>query len=172
MDRTAFSKLAPADAVAALRSFPRRFRAPLRNAERNDPDPEELADTVAPSGRSPREVVIDTARSLALLGHAVDQTLTHDEPTLHPAVLDRSRREWPAETASTVAEEIDLLEEEAGSFADVVERAPANAWGRTAKVADDGSTTAHELLTEAMATVSGNLRDFEADLAALRTRSR
>jgi hypothetical protein len=116
--------------------------------------------------------VIDTARSLALLGHAVDQTLLHDEPTLHPAVVDRTRREWPATTADTIGEEIDLLEEEADSFARVVERAPTNAWERTAKVADGETTTALALLQEAMATASGNLRSFEADLTALRNRSR
>ncbi len=143
------SGLSPSDAVAALRSFPRRFRAVLAVDGGDDRGVDEAVRHVDAAGRD-----------LAVLADAVGRALVEDRPTLHPAVLDPGGRAYPdVEVPAEAA--LDLVSLEADRLADRAERTPAADWGRPAAVPGRGDTTAVDLLREAVRTVAAHLSDAE-----------
>lgn len=167
MDADYLSRLTPSDAAAALRSYPRRFRELLVPLEA-DAEVEELAHRLGPDGRSAIGIVSDTTRTWVLLHEAVRRITIADAPVLHPAVADPTRREWEAPTPPTVADALALLADTATSFADDVDRTPLSAWGRTGRIAGGGTTTALELLKEAVRVGHDGLVATERTLAAVR----
>jgi hypothetical protein len=161
------SRLSPLDSVAALRSYPRRFRALLTSL-----DEDERADDVVhrsgPDGRSAVDHADHVARSIAILGEALRRVLVHDEPTLLPAVADDAAREWQmASQPSSVDAALDFLDVECNAMADSIERTPADAWTRTGTVAGSGQTmSALEIVREAVRTGSDHLRAAERAIEA------
>ena len=145
------SHLTPQDAVAALRSFPRRFAALL---EVGDDEDESVLGPVI-------EHVDQAGRDLAVLGAAVDAALVHDDAVVHAAVLDKGARTYPDVAEVDAEAAIDLLRLEADSLAARAEHVGADQWGRTAKVAGDGELSALDLLREAVSTTSAHLRAAE-----------
>ncbi|MEY2453485.1 MAG: hypothetical protein QOD92_3059 [Acidimicrobiaceae bacterium] len=144
------SRLAPDDAVAALRSYPRRFRELLTSVEPDDLPQEavEHADHVA--------------RSVALLGEALRQVLVQDEPTLIPAVADDSARQWAFDGSSSVDDVLAFLSMECNALADAIRDVPSAAWTRTGIVAGSGhKMTALDIVREAVRTGSDRLRAAE-----------
>lgn len=144
------SRLGPDDAVAALRSYPRRFRDAFDSVdEENLPaDAVDHADHVA--------------RSFALVGEGLRQVLVHDEPTLVPAVADDAAREWAHTGTSSTEDVLAFLQMEANGLADVVDDVPPSAWTRRGIVAGSGqSMTALDLVREAVRTGSDHLRAAE-----------
>lgn len=144
------SRLSPEDVVAALRSYPRRFRELFASVEEQDLPAEavEHADHVA--------------RSLALLGEALRQVLVQDDPALMPAVADDSTREWAHAGASSVEDVLAFLTMEANALADAVADISSNAWTRRGTVAGSGtSMSALDLAREAVRTGSDHLRAAE-----------
>ena len=87
------SRLSPGDAVAALRSYPRRFRGLLTSLD-EDERSDDLVHRAGPDGLSAVDHADHAARSMAILGEALRQVLVQDEPTLLPAVADDSARAW------------------------------------------------------------------------------
>jgi hypothetical protein len=145
------SGLAPEDAIAALRSFPRRFAALLELDEGDDPGV--LRPVVEQLDRA--------GRDLAVLGAAVEAALVQDDPVLHPAVLDESAREYPDVAEVDAESALDLLRVEGDTLADRAAHVSAAAWGRKAKVAGDGEVTALDVLREAVRTTANHLRAAE-----------
>jgi len=145
------SHLTVQDAVAALRSFPRRFGAVL-----------ELEPGEDPAVLEPVVEHVDRAgRDLAVLAAAVDTALVHDHPVLHPAVADESARTYPDIAEVEIEAALDLLRLEAEALASRVEHVGADTWGRKAKVARDGTTTPLDVLREAVRTTAAHLRAAE-----------
>jgi hypothetical protein len=142
-------ELSPQDAVAALRSFPRRFAAAL---DVTDGDERGLDAAVAETDRA--------GRTLAVLADAVARTLTEDRPTLHPAVGDASARVFPDVDVPAEAA-LDLLTLEAQSLGDRAEHVAAADWGRAAVVPGAEETTAVGLLREAVRVVAAHLHTAE-----------
>ena len=87
----AHDDLAGRDAAVALRSLPRRFREILAV---EDEDPAELASRPGPDGRSVLDHLTRANRTVALLHGAARQAVMGKDPAVHPAVTDRSAREW------------------------------------------------------------------------------
>jgi hypothetical protein len=144
------SRLAPDDAVAALRSYPRRFREVLTSV-----DPQDLPDEAI-------EHADHVARSLALLGEALRQVLVQDQPTLLPAVGDDSARQWSFDGSSSVDDVLAFLTMEANALADTVADVPADAWSRTGTVAASGQAmSALDIVRDAVRTGSDHLRAAE-----------
>ena len=147
------SRLSPEDAVAALRSYPRRFRELLTSADEEDVPAEavEHADHVA--------------RTFALVGEALRQVLVQDDPTLVPAVADDSAREWAHAGASSIEDVLTFLTMEANALADAVADVASNAWTRRGRVAGSGqSLSALDIARDAVRTGSDHLRAAEAAL--------
>jgi predicted component of type VI protein secretion system len=144
------SRLAPDDAVAALRSYPRRFRALLTSVEPQDLPQEavEHADHVA--------------RSVALLGEALRQVLIEDEPTLLPAVADDAARQWAFDGSSVPEDVLAFLTMECNALADVIANVPTDAWTRVGVVAGSGQKmSALDIVREAVRTGADYLRATE-----------
>ena len=149
------SRLAPDDAVAALRSYPRRFREALTSVEPQDLPQEavELADHVA--------------RSVALLGEALRQVLVQDHPSLLPAVADDSAREWAFDGASSVDDVLAFLAMECNALADAIVEVASDAWTRTGTIAGSGrSMSALDIVREAVRTGAERLRAAERSISS------
>ena len=149
------SRLSPEDIVAALRSYPRRFRELLTSVEPHDVPAEAI------------EHADHVARSLALLGEAMRQVLVQDEPTLMPAVADDAQREWAHAGATSIDDALAFLDMEAHALADAVADVPSAAWTRQGKVAGSGqSLSALDLAREAVRTGADHLRAAERLLSS------
>jgi hypothetical protein len=144
------SRLAPDDAVAALRSYPRRFREALTSV-----DPQDL----------PHEAVEHAdhvARSMAVLGEALRQLLVQDHPTLLPAVADDAARQWAFDGSTSVDDVLAFLTMECNALADAIADVPASAWNRTGVVAGSGQEmSALDIVREAVRTGAEHLRAAE-----------
>ena len=144
------SRLAPDDAVAALRSYPRRFREVLTSV-----DPQDL----------PQEAIEHAdhvARSLALLGEALRQVVVQDEPTLMPAIVDDAAREWAFDGSSSVDDVLAFLTMECNALADAIGAVPSDAWTRAGVVAGSSQkVTALDIVREAVRTGADHLRAAE-----------
>lgn len=158
------SETSPADAIVAMRSWPRRYRTELLPGD--DPVVETRAVTIGPRGVSATDLAADTVRSLTLLERALHEVLVADEPVLHPAIADRAARHWEAAVAESPQSVLAQLDDRAESFAAAIERTDASEWNR-AGVCAGRRVTALELVSEAVDTAASNLRKMTALLASL-----
>jgi hypothetical protein len=163
--RSRLPSLSPADGVVTLRSLPRRYREAFAGAKRRA-----RAEVVGADGVSPLDLLDDTVGSLSVLERALDQIDTSDEPVLHPGVVDPAERDFAG--AGSVDAGLDQLDAVANSFADRVAAVAADAWTRTGTIAGRGASnggpqtvTALEVLQEAAATATDNLRAADRLLA-------
>jgi hypothetical protein len=144
------SRLAPEDAVAALRSYPRRFRDVLTSVEPNDLPAEAL------------EHADHVARSVALLGEALRQVIVQDQPALLPAVADDAAREWAFDGSTSVDDVLAFLTMECNALGQFVADVPADVWTRTGTVAGAGRVmSALDIAREAVRTGADHLRAAE-----------
>ena len=147
------SRLAPEDAVAALRSYPRRFREVLTSVDPNDLPAEA------------REHADHVARSVALLGEALRQVLLQDDPALLPAVADDSARLWAFDGSSSVDDVVAFITMECNAMADLVAETPSDVWTRAGPIAGSGQEmTALDIVREAVRTGADHLRAAERAL--------
>jgi hypothetical protein len=161
------SRLAPSDCAAALRSFPRRFRAAVTSLD-EDERPDDLAHRVGPDGRSAFDHVDHAARSIALIGGALREVLTRPEPVLPAAVIDDGAREWAVAGDGSLEAALDFLTVECLALADLIDETHGDAWSRKATVAGDGTVTAIDLAREAVKTGAEHLRAAERAMQAAR----
>jgi len=162
------SHLSPQDAVVAFRSYPRRFASELEGFVGDD-NPDEVAARIGPDGVSANQVVSDVSRTWAVLGGALDQVLRRDDAVLHPAITDRSQRQWDTPPPELVVDGIDVLRHEADALAAQVEGVHnAGDWSRSAAVAGGGTVTALDLVKDAVATGADGLARVRSTLAAVR----
>jgi hypothetical protein len=161
---------APSDAVVALRSLERRFGAVFAGRG-DDESPDDLAHRIGSQGRSALDHVVAAARTIALLGRALDQILVSESAVLHPGVADPSERDWPDGAAGTVEERLEDLAREARSLADRAARAHGADWDRRGQVAgQDASISAAAILWDAVDTALGHLKSAQEILAEVRGR--
>jgi hypothetical protein len=161
------TNLSPNDAVAALRSYPRRFRSALAPVA-EDEGLEDLAQQVGPDGQSAVELTADLVRTWTVLREALRQIQVADTPVVHAAVIDASQRHWEAPVSESVAGVLELLDDKATALADDVAAVPSHQWGRSAEVAGGGTVTALEVAREAVGAGHDQLVAVERTLAALR----
>ena len=157
--------IAPGDAVVALRSFPRRYRALVLPVA--DPVVEARAQQVGPGGVSAVELVADTVRTWLIQREALRQTQVHDFPLFHPAVLHADERHWHTPVVESAESALEQLEDLAGEFAADVEAIRGDAWFRSGTIAGGATVTALQLLEAAVSVGADNLRQIERTLAAI-----
>jgi hypothetical protein len=147
-----YSSVSPADAAVTLRSLPRRYRGALQPLD--DDHVEEWAQRVGPTGTSALDHLAQAARGITLLHQALRQTLNASSPpTVPPAVLDESARDFDTSHGSSVDTELDLLADEAEAMATTIADAPGSAWTKAATVAGGGGeVTALQIAQEAVRT--------------------
>jgi hypothetical protein len=159
------SRLAPADAAAALRSFDRRFRAAARPVD--DPAVEEWAEVPGPDGHSALDHVAAAGRTLTLLNQALGLILTREDPYLQEAVVDGDARVWSVAPAE-LAVELDALGDVAAGLADRVDRTPGEDWTRTGRVPGPVTVDALAVLREAVRAGVAHLEAAERAMTAAR----
>ena len=167
MEDLDLSRLSPAEAAAALRSYPRRLRGLLSSLDA-DEDPEELAQRFGPDGRSVLGIVSDTTRTWVLLHDAMRRIAISERPVLHPAVIDPTQRDWDAPAPASLSDALEVLADTAAAFADDVDRTPATAWTRIGEIAGRGTTTALDVLKDAVRVGHDALADASRTLESIR----
>jgi hypothetical protein len=160
------SALSPADAIVALRSFPRRYReATALQPGDND---RRLYHTPGLVGRSVMDLAVETVRTISLIQRALDDVLTTEKPALHTAVLTRRLRDFDTVAHGDIPDVLAELDDVAPAFADRVGRVPTDDWVRTGTPVGATPVTALALLQEAVSTAADNLRDIEVTMRQLR----
>lgn len=161
------SRLSGPDAVVALRSYPRRFRAAALPIE-GDPVVEQWAGRIGPAGTSALDTIVATTNSWVLLGRALHQVLVQDQPVLHAAVVDPAERVWDLPPGLGVVDALDHLAEQADELADAVERIHPPDLERTGSIAGGGTITAFDLVADAVRVGAEGLTLVEQTIAAVR----
>ena len=161
--------LRPADAAAALRSFPRRFRAvfvpPDGDDERTDPD--EVGRRVGPDGSSAADHLVAAYGIVALLDRALEQVLGDDDASLHPAFADLGTATWD-DDHTPVPSLLDQFEAGANRAADRVDSVDAEDWTSTGRIADQGGTVEALTITQdAVDAVAAHLRAGQRTIDAV-----
>lgn len=163
------SSLGPADAVVALRSFPRRYHDALRPID-DDEHVDELATRAGPDGRSALDLVVDTIRTWTVQREALRQIRLADVPTVHAAVVDATQRHWEAPVRDTLDDALAQIADEATALADEVDRTSGGSWTRTATATGGASITALDVVRDAVRVGRDNLVAAERVLDSLRRR--
>ncbi len=161
------SNLAVPDAIVALRSFGRRFRATVLPLT-DDPSLEELAERVGPDSVSALDIVVAVTNTWVLLGQALRQVLVDDDPVVPPGVTDRHARVWDPLPRAEVDHELVRLDGEADVLADAADAVSSRDWHRTARVAGGSTIEAIDLIREAVRVGGQGLADAEAAIRAAR----
>jgi hypothetical protein len=162
------SKLLPPDALAALRSYPRRFRAEVASIEGDD-DMEELAARIGPTGESAIQIMSDVSRTWTVLAEALRQTLVSDDPVVHAAVVDPDQRSWETPPSDSLADVLTVLDHSAEDLTDRMASVRSlDDWNRRARVAGGGEVTALDIVRNATVAGHDGLAGVHDALAAAR----
>lgn len=167
MSELDLTRLAPSDASAALRSYPRRYRAALLPI--GDDDVVELAHRIGPEGRSSIEVLSDVTRTLVVLREALHQISVNPTPVLHAAVVDPTERQWDTPPPDDLDDALTLFADEAVAMADAIDGESADGWLRTGTIAgSDRSVSAIDVARDAVRVGRTGLATIERTLAGVR----
>jgi hypothetical protein len=158
MTRPDIKSLAPSDAEVALRSFPRRYREAL--APEAGENLESIIEWVGPMAVSVLDLVVDATRTVVFLDRALHLVLTQDKPVLHEAVIRPVVRDWHDGLPRDLEETLRELDSACPAFADRVHATKGKEWNREGAIAGGGSTTALEIVREAVRTAADNLRQI------------
>ena len=159
------SHLSPGDAVVAMHTWPRRYRAAF--ASRDDGSIAEIALRLGPDGVSALELAVQTVRTWVLLEKALRDIRLADSPMLHPAVADPAARVWDSYATETLDSVLDQIDDTSASLADVIASTPTTDWARTARVAGGAAIDALSVAREAVRVGADNLRAIERTLSAV-----
>jgi hypothetical protein len=137
------SSLLPPDAIAALRSLPRRFRATVLPTPEDMPTPDAVRTALDAAGRA--------AQQLDAVGAQLRRVLLNDNPELGTP---------PAAAPGDPGTALDRVTSAANAIAELAASQPASAWVRTGR-RDGATVTAADLLREAVDVGVGELRVAE-----------
>lgn len=129
---------------------------------------DDLAHRAGPDGRSALDHVDRAARATALIGAALHEVLTRDDPALEGAVVDDAVRGWESTADASSASALDFLTVEVEALSAQIDATHAEQWVRSGTVAGDRRVTALELAQEAVRTGAEYLRAAEAAMQAAR----
>jgi len=160
------SNLSSADAVVALRSYPRRYREAIFADDRGDA--EARASQIGPTGHSVIELVTNTANTFVLLGQALHQVIVTTEPVVHAGVADAAQREWDLPPGTSLDAALGRLGDEATALAEAIARVHGNEWARKGQLAGGGTITALDVAREAVRAGADNLRSVVTTVEGLR----
>jgi hypothetical protein len=126
-----YSSVSPSDAADTLRSFGRRYRAPLTRFLAGEDGDTLLRQRPAPDVWSALEYTAHVRDAIRFNAYLARRTLTEDHPTLPSPNPDKSAadNDYNAADPSTVAAELD---ERAEKLAALVEATDPSSWDRAA----------------------------------------
>lgn len=162
--------LRPDDAAAALRSFPRRFRAvfaPPDDAGPDEHDPDEMGRRMGPDGASAADHLLAADGIVVLLDRALEQLVGPGDASLHPAFADLGTASWD-DDHTPVPALLDQFEADAQRAADRVDAVDAEAWSAAGRIADHDTTIdALALTQDAVAETAAHLRAAQTTIDAV-----
>jgi len=161
-----YDKVSPRDAVVAVRSFPRRYRALLGSPDTDDgPDPV-IRRQPSAGAWSALEYTAHVADVLDEIGVAVRRITMEDRPLL--SVPDPAARVVEKRfNAMDRTEVLGWMELVCASLADVLDGVRADDWTRTGRF-DVGERGALAMAREAVHEGSHHLRDVQRVLSEVR----
>lgn len=164
-----YSSITPADAVVALRSFPRRFgQAFARVDEEDDVLVDDLVRRRPPSGGwSAIEHAAHVRDVLSLYERRVKEALADDRPAFASVDPDELAAE-AAYNEQSLDEVLDVLEANATSMAAAVDAVPDDGWARRG-VRDGEEVDVLWLVRQTVHEGSHHLRDTERVLREVRS---
>jgi hypothetical protein len=164
-----FERLSAVDVAAALRSFPRRYRALIAEASAlRATSPDDLMARSAPDGTTGTSHLCDVVSTLTLVERALAQVLQSDNPALHPAVMDPAVRDWDPPMGTSIETMLEMLDQQCDDLANQVDAVHSPDWSRPGHLADGDDLTAIDLAHESVRVGSTNLAALERTLASLR----
>jgi hypothetical protein len=163
------SSLAPSDAEVALRSFPRRFREVLRPIG-DDEAVDAVASQRGPDGSSALDLVDALVSRWEVQRAALHQALVADAPVVPREAVDLSVPVPGTGGPARVDAALTSLGREAGALADAVGAAPSSGWARTATTGAGVTTSALDVVREAVRAGRDTLDAVQRALAAVRPR--
>ena len=155
----------PPDAIAALRSFPRRWRSALALVA-DDPSASDLVSRRTGDSWSALEHARFTADLLESTREHVERTRREEQPNLGDGPTRPPGQMGGGDEALGTA--LAAISEHAPALADALDELPAEDWRRSATV-DGRETTILSLARRSVAEVAGHLRGAEQALRAART---
>lgn len=161
--------LRPADAAAALRSFPRRFRTVFAppDGSNDDFDPDEIGRRVGPDGSSAADHLIAADGIVALLDRTVEQIVGDDDASVHPAVADLGSASFE-DDHTPVPALLDQFETDALGAADRIDAVGAEDWTATGRIADrEGTVDALWVTQDAVDAAATHLRAAQRAMDAV-----
>lgn len=166
------SRLSPGDAVVALRSYPRRYRA-LLTTFGDDERPDDLLNRPGIDGCSALVHAEGVAEALAVLAAALRSIVRDHRPVLAADAVDVLGAGAPLgdRTEHRDADAVlDRLSREAMALADQAGDTPAHAWARTGSEEGDAGRelSALDVLRAAVRRGAEGLRTVDHALAAAR----
>ena len=154
----------PPDAIVALRSFPRRWRAALALVA-DDPSASELVRRRTDDSWSALEHAWYTADLLQSTREHVRRTLREDQPNLGDGPTHPSGRQGSGDDALDTA--LAAIGEHAPALADALDEVAAEDWRRSATV-DGRETTILSMARRSVAESANHLRAAEQALRTAR----
>jgi hypothetical protein len=158
----------PADAVVALRSLPRRYRA-LFAGLGDDESPDALARRVGAGGRSALDHIATTSRTLTTAHRTLEQVLVSDDPRLDPVDADTHEREAEMQPGGRLEERLSGLQVDSDRLADRSEHLSADDWSRQGRYDDGTTVTAADVVWHAVDKAVEGLKSAEQTLKEART---
>jgi hypothetical protein len=147
------SRLSPADAVVAFRSYARRFAA-LFTGFADDESPDALLNRPGSDGRSAADITAAAAAGFAAAGEALRRIMTEDVPQVTPEAGE------PTPAAASPAAALEAVRTAAERLADQVAGVDAGDWGRTGRL-DGREVSALDLVRGAVRAGSEEYRAAE-----------
>jgi len=163
-----YDTIFPGDALVAVRSFPRRYRALLTTLEQEDDPHSILRRRPEPGTWSALEYTAHLADVLDELATRIRRVVVEDHPTVH--AWDPDQRAAEARYAEQNREQVlAALEAACARLAGVLDGVDPGDWNRTGTM-DWGERDALTLARDAVHEGAHHLRDLERGLRAVRGR--
>lgn len=168
--------LRPDDAAAALRSFPRRFRAVFAAPDDPEPggpdpddhDPDDGGRRIGPDGSSAADHLLAADGIVVLLDRALEQLVGSGEASLHPAFADLGTASWD-DDHTPVPALLDQFEAHATEAADRVDAVDGEDWEAEGRIADsDRNVGALTITQDVVGEAAAHLRAAQAAIDAVR----
>jgi hypothetical protein len=165
------SKLAPSDAVVALRSLERRYRGLFTDLGEDDSPDDVARRPGSEDGWSALEHIVAAAWAIAACGRAIEAVLATEVPNLAATDVDPAARPRPGSPSGTLHERLAELGFEANQVADRIEHVSADEWKRTGVVTDGSrrQVTVLDLVRAAVDAGVTHLRAAERLVAQVRS---
>lgn len=160
------TKVSPSDAVAAARSYPRRWRGLLVRPD--DPDPEIVQRRPAPGEPSAVDHAAAAADGMTAAAESLERVRVHEGAGVDVADSGSGERVAGAADGHTLEDVLALVAAAAAALAAAAEEVRGDEWARTGALADGTAVHALDVARAGVHAGAHHLRAAERVLARVR----